>query len=320
MDSRMTREVLHESLAPDDFFVVIDGGARNGAMDIAPFNEFSAVYCFEPSPEEFGRIRALSAQLGRGSVCVSPAALCGHDGNVMLNISARPGATSTLEPNAGYLRHYAADNWSGLAKIVDRVEVPCQTLATFLGEAGLRHVDLLKLDTQGNELDILRSLGDRIDDVEVIKTEVEMVPMYVGQPLFQDIAAYLVQRGFEFVDLAAADACRRFHSRADLDPSAYRLVWGDAIFVRRPYEFGDPRALHRALMLAALGYADLAIYMVRNIPALSTATRQKVEAALAAPQPPASFLGATRRKLERMFGLRISRHCWAAGKQVVASE
>ena len=55
---------------------------------------------------------------------------------------------------------------------------------------------------------------------------------------------------------------------------------GDAVFVRQPYAFGEPRALHRALMLAALGYSDLAIYIIRNIQHLSHLERLKIEKVL----------------------------------------
>ena len=102
-------------------------------------------------------------------------------------------------------------------------------MESFLVTSGIPHIDLLKLDTQGNELDILKSLGHRINDVQVIKVEVEMVPMYEGQPLFHDVAAYLDSQGFEFVDLVATDPCRRFHARPDLDANSYRMVWGDAV-------------------------------------------------------------------------------------------
>ena len=60
-------------------------------------------------------------------------------------------------------------------------------------ENKLDYIDFLKLDTQGNELNIIKSIGSKISNVSVIKTEVEMIPMYKNQPLFHDVSSFLYQ-------------------------------------------------------------------------------------------------------------------------------
>ncbi len=52
------------------------------------------------------------------------------------------------------------------------------------------------MDLQGAELLALKGLGDRIDEVEYIATEVGVEGYYEGQTYFHQIYEYLLQKGF----------------------------------------------------------------------------------------------------------------------------
>lgn len=58
--------------------------------------------------------------------------------------------------------------------------------------------DLLSLDTEGAELEILRGAERALDGVVCVISEVEFLPLYQDQPLFGEIARYLLSRGFLF--------------------------------------------------------------------------------------------------------------------------
>src|SRR5882762_1713843 len=57
-------------------------------------------------------------------------------------------------------------------------------------------LDYLKMDIQGAELMVLQHATDRLRHAVAIHTEVEFLPMYVGQPLFSDVDQFLRQHGF----------------------------------------------------------------------------------------------------------------------------
>ena len=247
---------------------------------------------------------------------VYPVALCGWSGSTTLNISVRPGSTSTLEPNGELLDRFAVDNFSEMKNIVRRLEVPSVTLADFMQQAGLRHIDFIKLDTQGNELDILKSAGDFLQSTSVIMTEVEMLPLYKDQALFHDVTAFLSGQGFELVDLQANPTCRRFHAQDDLPPSAYRLVWGDAVYARRLDDAAKPRSVEQGLVLAGLGYADIAIDLFRRSPMLSAKQKAELEEFARWAVKPKTLTGRIKRFVERTFGLLIQRYNWRRGHQV----
>jgi hypothetical protein len=88
------------------------------------------------------------------------------------------------------------------------------------------------------------------------------------------VCSHLSSQGFEMVDLRWTDPCRRYHFSPHLPETSYRLLWGDAIFVRAPYDFDEPRALHKALVLAELGYTDLALYQLERVPSLGEDARR----------------------------------------------
>lgn len=293
----------------EDFFVILDGGARNGTKEVPRLHPLSCIFGFEPNMEEFVKLKnnPLSLSMKQCGIINYPVALTKKDGEVCLNITLRPGATSTLLPDANYLKHFSLDNFSEMSFVVKEERVPTMRLDTFMKINNLKYIDLLKLDTQGNELDILESAGDFIDTIEVIRTEVEFVPIYKNQPLFHDVSVFLHQHGFEFLDLQWSEPCKRFHARSDLGPDAYRLIWGDAVFVRTPYDFQKERLLPQAIVLGEMGYRDLAIYQIRNSPRLSRQDKQKLEDFYVQRSFQPNFKRRIREFFIKKFGIKIDR-------------
>ena len=311
---------LEEFFGGKSNFTIIDGGSRNGAIDLSSLNSFCKFYCFEPDENSTDKEPQSINTSRDGLVNWSKYALCNHDGKTKINISRRANASSTIKPNIECLKHFPLDNWSELSEIVEEVEVPCTRLKTFLQENKIDNIDLLKLDTQGNELDIIKSLDERIKNVSVIKTEVEMLPLYKDQPLYHDVSKYLYLNGFELVDFEIMEPCKRFHARADLPPSSYRLVWSDAIFVRDPYNFKDPRALQKAMILGSLGYSDLSIYIIKNIDYINQEDFLLLEKFILSFKIPRTLKGKLRFFVEKYFGLIIKLYDWKKGKQVASTK
>lgn len=317
----MADQQLENILGAGNKLVVVDGGARNGPQDLVGLHSLCQFHCFEPNPKELAGVDGavlsrMEPSNGENQMLVYPYALCGSSGFTTLNVSLRPGATSTLEPCETLLNRFAADNFSELKEIVERVEVPAITLSDFMSKAAVNYVDFIKLDTQGNELDILKSADSYLESISVIMTEVELVPLYKNQPLFHDVSAFLDSKGFELIDFRSNPTCRRFHARADLPPSAYRLVWGDAIYAYRPDNVNKPRSLQQGLVLAGLGYADVAIDIFDRHSQLSKEQRTYLERFARKAAEPNWLTGKIKRIMERTLGVLIHRYDWRLGHQV----
>jgi FkbM family methyltransferase len=111
----------------------------------------------------------------------------------------------------------------GLPREKDFVRVKVQRLDALLGSRPTRaRYNLLKVDVQGFELNVLRGLGEKIAQFEVIVLEVSFIPIG-GAPLLLDVLKFMDAHGFRVYDLL---------------PMYYRpldgALWqGDAFFVRK---------------------------------------------------------------------------------------
>jgi hypothetical protein len=75
-------------------------------------------------------------------------------------------------------------------------EVEIKTLRGFLDSNVVSNI-YLKIDTQGNEMNVLLGLSDQINQVLVIEFESALIPLYKGETDHYEIAQYLISHGFK---------------------------------------------------------------------------------------------------------------------------
>jgi hypothetical protein len=77
--------------------------------------------------------------------------------------------------------------------------VPTLRLDTFLRWFGLNQIDFLKIDAQGADLAVVRSLGNHLRAVRKLELEVQVTPqeLYAGSGTRAQVLAHLQQHGFK---------------------------------------------------------------------------------------------------------------------------
>jgi FkbM family methyltransferase len=126
----------------------LDVGAFNGewtqlARSVAPK---SRIHCFEPSPEAFTE---LSRRFGdEPGITLRQEALGASDGRANFYLDKRSPTLSSLVPREG--------------EEIQRIEVRVRTGDGYLATAGVDRVDFLKIDAEGNDLDVLRGFRDAL--------------------------------------------------------------------------------------------------------------------------------------------------------------
>jgi FkbM family methyltransferase len=75
-----------------------------------------------------------------------------------------------------------------------------KTLKTLCEKYNITNIDLIKLDTQGSELDILIGLGDLLDTVQFLEIECSIVEWNKGGCSFNDVIKFLENK-FNIYDI-----------------------------------------------------------------------------------------------------------------------
>jgi FkbM family methyltransferase len=242
--------------APTDRLTVVDIGARGGLHP--RWTKCSVVVQgvgFDADESECARLNA------RGDgVLYLPYALGSADGaKAILRITDSPGSSSLLQPNSEVLDHFIYGS-----KIAVRSTVPV-TLTT-LDTACERHdiqPDVIKMDIQGAELDVLKGSTRAMENALLIESEVEFQRLYVGQPLFRDIDAFMADKGWMILGLR-----RDFWRRAiPPSPDGGTLAHADVLYMNpaRLESITESNALPILAALAAYRQADYAHVLANRI-------------------------------------------------------
>lgn len=193
--------------------VLESNGVRLTLVDVGaslePYEPFQpllrhATYVgFDPDRREVHDVKVGSGR--RAIVDKAVVADAGQD-KVRFYLTRNPTCSSTLPPRpdavAPYLHGARFD-------VVDTVDVATTTLGSALATVGVDTVDWLKLDTQGTDLRLLRSLDSGLwRGLMAVDAEPGFDQYYEGEDTFGELHRELVGRGFWLADLQLTTAVR----------------------------------------------------------------------------------------------------------------
>jgi FkbM family methyltransferase len=254
---------------------VMDVGAAGGVAphwrDYLPALD---VDCFEPDARECARRQRDSPS----NLHWYPIALAGTTGRREFYVLNRATGSSLYPPNDEVILEYSGRAYAGVRRVV---EVDCMSLPDFLTEHQRPTPSLMKLDTQGTELEILSSLTPRqLEGLLCVEVEVEFLELYKGQPTFGELHAFMQRNGFRLLDLRTHRSYRNaedesyHYIRKYLNTGAgsaalsAELVAGDALYVPELFLRNPPASKHTLVsflcLLRMYGFYDLAFWLVER--------------------------------------------------------
>ncbi len=239
--------------------VFVDCGARGGIQNILSRAVPGAIVIgFEPDKAECERLRRAAPENHR----YFPVAAGKRKEIRTLYLTANPSCSSLLKPDF--------ELWNRLLDCEAFIEIQAEqavetvTLDGFLPESGIKDVDLLKLDTQGTELDILQGAEFFLSSTILgVITEVEFSPMYQDQAVFSDVDSYLRQFGFMLFDLSRHRYRRTSYPRES--ETRGQLLAGDAYYLKdyRCINRNVKEQLMRLIAVASYyGFHDYALEII----------------------------------------------------------
>lgn len=176
--------------------VILDVGSRDLQESIQMSQAFpnARVIAFEPNPSQFKICLEASKQYSNIEVYEYA---CGDKEDIVdfWLVNENVGASSILEPgekfiDAGWQYGHRDCTFQKIPGIqVKRIE-------SVLDEIGVKKVDVVWMDVQGNELRALQGMGRFINDVVIMHTEAATTPYYKGHATKDELESWIQQQGF----------------------------------------------------------------------------------------------------------------------------
>lgn len=179
MGYKPVKRIDFSDMTGEDFAHVIDVGVADGTPDL--YARFPNAYLdlFEPHPHYQEHLAATLLKRREGRL--HRMGLGSADGSATLFLKGRTGST------------LAADRGQG------QVEVPVRRLDSVLKPTDLRHPCLLKIDTEGFELEVLKGASGLMPHIDCVVSEVHFTSPQMYRP--RELIAHLDGLGFEISEM-----------------------------------------------------------------------------------------------------------------------
>lgn len=193
--------------------VIFDVGANIGqsAQKFRAMFPFAELHCFEPSPSVFGELKRNVGADRRTHLWN-----CG--------IGAADGRQRFFENDQSVMNSFLPLGSEAWVKTLAEINVDVQTIDHFCAENQIETIHLLKSDTQGYDLEVLKGAEQtmRAEKVNLVCMELNFADIYLGQGSFGQQYEFLTSSGFRLL------AFYEMYRRDDL------AAWADALFIHRP--------------------------------------------------------------------------------------
>lgn len=172
--------------------VLADVGASGEYWDsYSAFENEADLLRFDP---DLRAMEVMEGRNGRRIVTISAALVEDERQEVEFHLTRSPYCSSTLEPDHEKLSRYP---YRDLFIVEKKAKVPAISVARSLADSGFSHIDWIKLDTQGTEARILKSMPtEAFDRLLVCDVEASLYAHYKGADTIDLIHPLMIESDF----------------------------------------------------------------------------------------------------------------------------
>jgi len=156
-----------------------DAEYLRSAFDIDPKN----VFCFEPNPFSFEKLNSNYSQFNN-----LPLGLSNENTKAEFNCVMNDDGVSSTRNKI----HLVNPD-------IRKVEVELVRMDYIINHYNIDTIDICKIDVEGCAYEVLEGFGEHLSKVQTLQVEAEMMPLFAGQKLFNDIYEFLTYNEFHMV-------------------------------------------------------------------------------------------------------------------------
>ena len=182
---------------------IIDVGGHQGETLNAfarNLDEFSYIG-FEPNPDCYEKLSDMAASLASNhrQITTRNCAVGAENGQVQFNVTRATAVAGILKPIQGLSERVPMGDHE-IAKVIECDVCTIDSLPEVADRSGM---DLLKIDTEGFDLEVMKGAKNNLSNAYfgAVLSEVFFVPYREEQAFFWDLASFMQSVGYHFVNL-----------------------------------------------------------------------------------------------------------------------
>jgi len=184
-------------------YIIFDLGSRDCNQSIEFYKTFpnANIYAFECNPNTL-KLCENNIKPYRDRITLIKGAVCDYDGDITFYpINQYETITTWRDGNPGASSIFRSNGNYTVEKYVQyEIKTNCHRLDTIMKTYNIPSVDIIWMDVQGSELLVLKGLGDYINGLKYIYTEVTHKEMYSGQVMFKELNDFIILNDFEILN------------------------------------------------------------------------------------------------------------------------
>ncbi|MDC3125836.1 FkbM family methyltransferase [Candidatus Pelagibacter sp.] len=191
-------KALNKKFKNNNISILIDVGSHKGEYinSIKKKFKIQSIYGFEPNPDIF---KILKKNTLDKNINIFNYGISDENGkiNFYKNLETSSSSINKLNKDSKYYKKkYFLLNFFNFKEVETRIDIDVIRLDDFIKSQKIYIIDLIKIDTEGFEFKVLKSLGEKIQNVKIVHFEHHFDDMIIKNYKLTNIHKYLIKKGF----------------------------------------------------------------------------------------------------------------------------